>query len=123
MHRRGAHRSRDHGQILQSREALVQRPFDQPVPALACTRLDHPSLGVFVQQLLTHDLDLEHQRPDVPRQDDVAAAAKHKFRNRRQFGVANERQQVTLAAHPNQRVRLGNDVKCVAGLQWDIFLD
>lgn len=83
------HRARDQGQVLQPGIAVRQRPGHGVVPDLASTRLHDPGLGRFIHQAQALDFHLEHDGLHVTGQDDVAAAAQHKFRCGRELGAAS----------------------------------
>ena len=67
-------------------------------------------------------LDLEHQRLDVAREHDVAAAPQHELGDRAVFGVGQQLLHLGFAAHPHQRPGLGDDAEGVVRLQGYVLL-
>ena len=123
LHRGGAHRARDEGQVFQAIKTLRHGPGHEVVPHLAGTGFDHPGARGFFHKPPAHDLGLEHQGFDVAGQHDVAAATQHEFRHRAQRSVGQHLVELRLAAHPHQLVRACHDAKGVQGLEGNIFLD
>ena len=81
------------------------------------------ALGGFAHQGAAHDLDFEHHRLHIARDDDIAAAAKDELGGRPQVRVGQQGLHIGFAGDAHQRLRLGHDVKGVVGLEWDVFLD
>jgi hypothetical protein len=95
LDRRCAHRARDQGHVLQAAEALRQGPFDECMPVLARAGAHEDGVVRRSDDLLAGERHVQHERIHlIPRDQEVAAAAEHEPRQRRQRGVGRDGGQV-----------------------------
>ena len=85
--------------------------------------LEHICLVGLLHQPLAQDFDLEHQRFYITGEHDIAAATEDELGLTHQIGGIDHVLQVLFAGDTRQRMRLCHDVKGVAGLERDVFLD
>ena len=93
------------------------------MPVFARPGFHHPVLGRLVQQAPPHHFHFEHQRLDIARDHQVAAAAQDKLGHVPPLGVSAERQCVCFIVNAHQSVGFCHDVEGVEGLQGDVVLD
>jgi hypothetical protein len=123
LHRGCAHGPRDQCQILEARQALVERPGDEVVPVLACARLDDGCVRLVLQDAPPRHLDLEHGRLHVPGQDDVASAPKDELGRIGQLRMGQHALHVAFAPDPHERAGARHDAERVVRLQRGVGLD
>ena len=123
LHRRGAHATGDQRQVLQPRQALLQRPGDELVPVLAGAGLDDDRIVPAHEHAAPGDLDLEHQRAQVTRQHDVAAAAQHEPGQTGQIGVGQQALHVLGCVHAHEPLGQRGQAEAVVRPQADIGFD
>ena len=73
------------------------------MPVLASARFHNPGFGGLADQAFAHDFDFEHQRLDVARQHNVAAAAQNEFGRALKRWVGQQCINIGLAFQTNQR--------------------
>ena len=93
------------------------------MPVFTRSRLHNPGLGGLADEPFAHDLDFQHQRLDITRQHNVAAATQNEFGRGFQGWIGQNGINIGVVLHADQRQGFGHNAKGIKRLERDVFLD
>ena len=123
LNRRCPDRTGNEGHVFQPGVALGQGPLDEFVPIFTRPGLDHPGPWSVAQQPPALDVDFENQGLDIASQHNIAAATQNELGRLAPVRISQHGQHIGFAAKPHQCMSPRHNVKGIARLKRDVFLD